>query len=182
MTRVIYFSRDYTTHDYRFLSALAKTQYEIFFLRLERRHPQLEDRPLPSGVSQVSWIGGKRASNFYDGPRLLIDLSRVINRFNPDLIHAGPLQSSAFLVALSGFKPLISMSWGYDLLQDANRNMLWHNSHVAPQLQPFGALISTMYGLVGGTNLFLTVSPLRYCSVTYCPIMVKSGRNPLCGR
>jgi glycosyltransferase involved in cell wall biosynthesis len=44
------------------------------------------------------------------------------------LIHAGPLQSSAFLVALLGFKPLISMSWGYDLLQDANRNMLWRRA------------------------------------------------------
>ena len=128
MTRVIYFSRDYTTHDYRFLSALANTQYEVFYLRLERRNPQLEDRSLPTGVNQVSWIGGKRASNVFDGPSLLIDLRRVIRALNPDLIHAGPLQSSALLVALLGFKPLISMSWGYDLLQDANRNMLWRRA------------------------------------------------------
>jgi glycosyltransferase involved in cell wall biosynthesis len=128
MTRVIYFSRDYTTHDYRFLSALAKTQYEIFYLRLERRHAQVEDRPLPPGISQVSWIGGKRPSKVFDGPRLLIEVHRVIKRLNPDLIHAGPLQSSAFLVALLGFKPLISMSWGYDLLQEANRNMLWRRA------------------------------------------------------
>jgi glycosyltransferase involved in cell wall biosynthesis len=43
----------------------------------------------------------------------------------PDLIQAGPIQRCAFLVALSGFQPLISMSWGYDLIFDARRNALW---------------------------------------------------------
>jgi glycosyltransferase involved in cell wall biosynthesis len=128
VTRIIYFSRDYTTHDYRFLSALANTQYEVFYLRLERRKAQFEDRPLPSGIRQISWVGGKKASKVYDGPNLLVDLRRVIRSLNPDLIHAGPLQRSAFLVALLGFKPLISMSWGYDLLQDVNRNMLWRRA------------------------------------------------------
>jgi glycosyltransferase involved in cell wall biosynthesis len=60
-----------------------------------------------------------------DGYNLLRDLRRVIRRIKPDLIQAGPLQRSAFLVALSGFRPLVSMSWGYDLLVDARRNALW---------------------------------------------------------
>jgi glycosyltransferase involved in cell wall biosynthesis len=128
VTRVIYFSRDYTTHDHRFLSALADTQYEVFYLRLERRRAQLEDRPIPRGVRQVKWVGGGRPAIFLDGPQLLFDLRKVIKRLNPDLIHAGPIQSCAFLVALTGFRPLVSMSWGYDLLQDVNRNMLWRKT------------------------------------------------------
>ncbi|UCD43485.1 MAG: glycosyltransferase family 4 protein [Chloroflexota bacterium] len=128
MTRLIYFSRDYTNHDLRFLSALASTDYEVYYLRLERRREQLEDRPLPVAVRQIKWAGGKQTVNFFDGPNLLLDLRRVIKEVKPDLIHAGPIQRSAFLVALSGFKPLISASWGYDLLHDADRNLFWRDA------------------------------------------------------
>jgi glycosyltransferase involved in cell wall biosynthesis len=125
VTRLLYFSRDYTNHDLRFLSALAGTDYEVYYLRLERRREQLEDRPLPVEVHQVKWAGGKRTVSVLDGPNLLLDLRRVIKDIDPDLIHAGPIQRSAFLVALLGFKHLISVSWGYDILHDANRNSFW---------------------------------------------------------
>lgn len=52
-------------------------------------------------------------------------MKRVIREVHPDLIQAGPIQRAAFLVALSGFRPLVSASWGYDLLHDAHRNALW---------------------------------------------------------
>ena len=123
--KIIYFTRDYTTHDHRFLSALAKSEHKVYYLRLERRGHQLEDRPLPPEVEIVHWKGGQRPAKWSDGLRLLPDLKRVIRTIKPDLIHAGPLQSSALLAALSGFKPLVSMSWGYDLLIDARRNALW---------------------------------------------------------
>jgi glycosyltransferase involved in cell wall biosynthesis len=123
--RILYFTRDYTTHDRRFLSALAQTEHHVAYLRLERGKHQLEDRPLPPGVKMIPWAGGSRPVNFWDGPRLLFDLRRVIREFKPDLIQSGPLQRSAFLAALSGFEPLISMSWGYDLLRDVSRNSLW---------------------------------------------------------
>ena len=45
--RVLYFSRDYTPHDFRFLDALARTEHEIFVIQLERGRI-LEDRPLPA--------------------------------------------------------------------------------------------------------------------------------------
>jgi glycosyltransferase involved in cell wall biosynthesis len=56
---------------------------------------------------------------------LFFDLRRIIRRIQPDILHAGPLQRSAFLAALTGFQPLVSMSWGYDLLLDAERNAAW---------------------------------------------------------
>lgn len=125
MTRLLYFSRDYSNHDFRFLSALANTSYQVYFLRLERRPTPLEERPLPSEVNQVEWAGGRKIVKFSDGPRLAADLRRVIKKIKPDLIHAGPIQRSAFLAALVNYKPLISVSWGYDLLHDANRNVFW---------------------------------------------------------
>ena len=123
--RILYFSRDYTPHDYRFLSALAGSEHCVYYMHLERRGQALEDRALPPQIEQVAWRGGQSPVRLKDGPQLLLDLKRVIHQIQPDLIQAGPLQRSALLVALAGFHPLLSMSWGYDLLIDADRNAAW---------------------------------------------------------
>ncbi|MBN2499429.1 MAG: glycosyltransferase family 4 protein [Anaerolineales bacterium] len=123
--RLLYFTRDYTTHDHRILASLADTEHAVYYLRLERRNRQLEDRPLPPQVKIVPWAGGQETARLRQGPRLLLDLRRVIRQIKPDLIHAGPIQTCAFLVALSGFQPLVSMSWGSDMLVDAGRNRFY---------------------------------------------------------
>ena len=123
--RILYFSRDYTPHDHRFLSALARTEHDVGFLRLERSGFQLEDRALPPEIHQICWIGGQAPARFSDGLRLVAGLKKVIRTFKPDLIQAGPIQRSAFLAALTGFHPLVTMSWGYDLLVDAKRGRRW---------------------------------------------------------
>ncbi len=123
--RILYFSQDYSTHDHRFLSALAGTEHKVWHLRLERRARQVEDRPIPPEIEQVQWAGGRRTFRWLDVPRLAGDLRRVIGDIKPDLIHAGPVQTCAFLAALSGFRPLLTMSWGFDLMQDAERNPWW---------------------------------------------------------
>jgi glycosyltransferase involved in cell wall biosynthesis len=126
--RVLYFTRDYTPHDYRFLSSLAATKHQVFALRLERKGIQKEDRPLPVNVTQVNWKGGRRPVHVGDGLPLLWDLKRVIREIKPDVIHTGPIQTAAFLTALSGFHPQVSMSWGSDLLVDSDRNWFWNRA------------------------------------------------------
>lgn len=129
--RIIYFSRDYTPHDHRFLSALGETEHTVYFLRLEQNGKILEDRPLPSTIEQIPWSAGKRAlaaqgpANVKQIPRLLFEFQKIVQKIKPHIIHAGPIQRAAFLTAVSGFRPLVSMSWGYDLLQDAHQNALW---------------------------------------------------------
>jgi glycosyltransferase involved in cell wall biosynthesis len=123
--RILYFSRDCTPHDHRFLTKLAKTDHRVYFLRLEKGLHMLEDRPLPSEIEQVEWMGGKHRVRLFDQWHLLGDLRRVIRQVKPDLIQAGPIQRSAFLSALTGFHPLVSVSWGYDLLHDARINPFW---------------------------------------------------------
>jgi L-malate glycosyltransferase len=125
LARILYFSRDYTTHDHRFLTALSKTAHKVFYLRLESSGQILEDRPLPPGVEQVKWAGGRQPARFKDGIRLFDSLRQVLHEIKPDLVHAGPIQRSAFLVALTHFHPLVSASWGYDLMHDANINRYW---------------------------------------------------------
>ncbi|HEY9152083.1 MAG TPA: glycosyltransferase, partial [Anaerolineales bacterium] len=97
-------------------------EHEVFYLKLEQNLRQTEDRPVPSQIQQVLWKGGQDSFRWRDVPRLTLDLKRVIREIKPDLIHAGPIQTCAFLVALSGFHPLLTMSWGFDLMQDAERN------------------------------------------------------------
>lgn len=125
--QILYFSRGYSTHDYRFLSSLAKTKHEVSFLQLEAQRRQTEDRPIPRNIRQILWTGGRREFRWRDVPRLALDLRRLTHEIKPDLIHAGPVQTCAFVAALSGFRPLLTMSWGYDLVQDAARDrwMRW---------------------------------------------------------
>jgi glycosyltransferase involved in cell wall biosynthesis len=112
-------------HDHRFLSALARTDHQVYVLRLERRYPTRAEPTLPDGVEAVDWMGGRAAVGWQHTPALLSDLRRALVRLQPDLVHAGTVQTAALLTALSGFKPLVTMSWGSDLLVDADRNWLW---------------------------------------------------------
>ncbi|KAF0109298.1 MAG: putative glycosyltransferase [Anaerolineaceae bacterium] len=122
--KVIYFSLDYTPHDYRFLSALAETDHEIYYVRLQRGPRQTEDRPVPAKIEQVQWAGGRDAFRWRGLPKYVTGLRRIIRRIRPDLVHAGPIQTCGLVAALAGFHPLLVMSWGFDLMQDADRNWL----------------------------------------------------------
>jgi glycosyltransferase involved in cell wall biosynthesis len=125
--KTIYFSKNYTSHDYRFLSSLSQTEHEVFFLQLESNSRQTEDRPVPENVRQILWAGGRGEFRWRDLPRLTFDLRRIVKKIKPDLIHAGPIQTCAFIAALSSFRPILTMSWGYDLVREADRNrwMRW---------------------------------------------------------
>ncbi|MGA9533697.1 MAG: glycosyltransferase family 4 protein [Anaerolineales bacterium] len=117
--RIVYFSRDYSPHDHRFLSALADSEHDVHYLRLEKAEPVIEQRPVPAGISVIDWWGGRRELRATDWPRAIIETRQILGRLSPDLVHAGPVQSPAFLAAAAGFHPLLTMSWGSDLMWDA---------------------------------------------------------------
>jgi glycosyltransferase involved in cell wall biosynthesis len=54
-----------------------------------------------------------------------MSLRKVIKRIRPELIHAGPIQTCAFIAVLTGFCPILTMSWGFDLMMDDTRNRWW---------------------------------------------------------
>jgi len=120
--RILYFTRDYTPHDHRFLTSLAESGQEVYYLRLERSGRQLEDRPLPPSVQQVAWSGGQRPFRWRDLPGLVQNLRGILRQIQPDIVHAGPVQTVALIAALAGARPLVTMSWGSDLLKDADRS------------------------------------------------------------
>jgi len=77
---------------------------------------------VPEGVQIVQWAGGKSPFCWLKLPKYVLSLRRVIKQIEPDLIHAGPVQTCAFVAALTGFRPLLTMSWGFDLMDDVHRN------------------------------------------------------------
>lgn len=125
--KIIFFSLDYTPHDHRFLSALAESEHEVFYVRLQRGNRQTEDRPVPANIHQVHWSGGQKPFQWRNLPRLVWDFRRLIREIEPDLIHAGPIQTCAFIAVLAGggTVPILCMSWGFDLMKDVQRGRWW---------------------------------------------------------
>jgi glycosyltransferase involved in cell wall biosynthesis len=103
--KILYYSRQYGPHDHRFLSAIVEFGHRAFFLCADPRKLKQDPRPLPAGVELLSG-----------------DLPRAIAASQPDLVHAGPLTYCAYEAALTGFQPLVAMSWGSDMLYDAQKD------------------------------------------------------------
>ncbi len=114
--RILYLTQGYTPHDHRFVSAMAEAGHEVHYARLTRGGSSTESRGLPGGVQAVDVTPGL-------GPdvlrRQLAELRERARELGPDLVHAGPVQSAAFRAAAAGLRPLVTMSWGSDLLLGA---------------------------------------------------------------
>jgi len=123
--KIIYFSLGYSPHDYRFLKAISDNGHEVFFVQLEGNQRQMEDRPIPEHVQQVIWKGGREPFRWSKLPALVLDFRRLLRELKPDLIHAGPIQTCAWIAILSGFRPVLTMSWGFDLMDDVHKGWLW---------------------------------------------------------
>ncbi len=123
--KIIFFSMGYSPHDYRFLSALAETEHQVYFVRLAHSKNESEDRIVPTEIEQVIWEGGQREFRWRDVPKYVRGLRRVIKGIQPDILHAGPVQTVGLVAVLTGFRPLLMMSWGFDLMEDVYRNKWW---------------------------------------------------------
>jgi glycosyltransferase involved in cell wall biosynthesis len=121
--KILYFTLDYSVHDHRFLSTLAKEKNEVFLLRLEPYH-SIKDS-LPNRVREIAWRPRGKKAHWIEYSTFSKALTQIIHEYNPDVIQAGPIQRVAYIAAKTGFHPLISMSWGSDLLKEANRNIYW---------------------------------------------------------
>ena len=120
--KILYFSLGYSTHDYRFLKAISDGGHEVFFVQLEGNRRQVEDRPVPENVNQVIWKGGREPFRWGNLAKLTLDFRRLAKEIKPDLIHAGPIQTCAFIAILSGFRLVLTMSWGFDLMDDVHKS------------------------------------------------------------
>ena len=120
--RVLYFTEKDSPHDRRFLSALSKTGHQVFALRQDDCQPLT-----PVGVTELDWPDGRPDWVNWDGwEEGKIKFNVLLKDLRPDLVHTGPIQGPALVTALSGFHPIVTMSWGSDLLRTAQRSPWMH--------------------------------------------------------
>ena len=113
--KVLYFTRDYTPHDFRFLNAICENGDEVYYLRLETRNVY-ESRPIPDEVHIVNWDFGKEPFDMEQSEDAVVDaLRNVFDEIHADVIHSGPLTDCSYLTAKAGLHPHTAMSWGFDL-------------------------------------------------------------------
>lgn len=113
--KVLYFTRDYTPHDYRFLKAICENGDDVWYLRLETRNVY-ESRPLPEAVHVVNWKYGKVPFDLNSEEESAVKaLRNVFEELKPDVVHSGPLTDCSYLAAKAGLHPHTAMSWGFDL-------------------------------------------------------------------
>jgi L-malate glycosyltransferase len=119
--KVLYLTQGWTVHDRRFVAGLLGAGHQVVY-RAVGTIPAARANELAAGG--VLSIGEWRAAGsafWLRLPQLVWAVRRLCQEIHPDIIHAGPIQSGAFLAALAGCRPLVSMSWGSDLLFHARR-------------------------------------------------------------
>jgi glycosyltransferase involved in cell wall biosynthesis len=125
MARLLYLTEGYTTHDRRFLEKLAGSRHEIWFLSCKSDGQRYETRPVSQKIHVLSPLSNSRAA-WGPGQWLLAwrRLRQHLHKLQPNLVHAGPIPLGGFLAALAGCRPLLVMSWGSDVLVEADQSVL----------------------------------------------------------
>ena len=119
--KLLYISPGFTAHDWRFLTAFRVADWDISHLRLTAN--LIERRPVPTGVRVLHW------STATGLPQCPLDcfrhwraMKQMLVRSQPDVVLVGPVPTAAFLVALTGYRRYVAMSWGSDVLIEAFRD------------------------------------------------------------
>lgn len=119
--KILYFTRGQSPHDLRFLNALAGTEHQAAVLCLERSSGYV----WPAGIRELHWPNEEVHAGLPNVFAAARAFKQIVAEFQPEVIHAGPIQRVAFIAALADCKPLLSMSWGSDLLLEADQSLLW---------------------------------------------------------
>lgn len=93
--RLLYVSRSAGGHDQRFLTAWARAGVDVSNITVDAD---------PHDV------------------RTEVELRDVIENFRPDLVQVGPLTDPGFAVSRVWSGPLIATSWGFDLMDEVDRD------------------------------------------------------------
>lgn len=119
--KILYISEILGPHDYRFLKTDIERGYDVTLLAYRE---SLEQAGLEAKFYDVRGLKGLKIIHKPDlarnTPLNFIKRRRhlrsIVKDIRPDMIHAGWLQTSGFLAALSGCHPWLLMPWGSDII------------------------------------------------------------------
>ena len=125
--RILYFSDNCSDHNRRFLEKLTSFGHDLYFL--DATQAGLAENWLPRGAQRVRLKQSvRRDADPSQFAGFLSEFQSLLKELRPDLVHAGPVQTCGYVAALSGFHPLVVMSWGSDMLVHADRNAEWRRA------------------------------------------------------
>lgn len=126
--RLLYFTDNNSGHNRRFLGKLVSSGREVFYLSLAGTPAESW---VPEGVRIVQATRSfPRQSSPTRFESFVPEFRQIVEKLRPDLVQAGAIQSCAYVTALAGFHPMLAMSWGSDIVVDADRNNEWKNATV----------------------------------------------------
>lgn len=114
--KILYLTQCFCVHDQRFLAKLIEGGHAIYLLDLSHKHPENVSESVTCVETPDALSSLEVDSDVF---LYLAAIEQAIAEINPDALHAGPMQTVAFAAALSGFSPLVSVSWGSDMLVTA---------------------------------------------------------------
>jgi glycosyltransferase involved in cell wall biosynthesis len=122
--RILYLTDNNSVHNRRFLEKLIFAGHQVWSWNLTAT--EAPERGLPDGAQPIlSTKSVHRSASPGQYRELSPQFQSVLKKFQPALVHAGPVQSGGYLAALADFHPILLMSWGSDLLIEAERNSEW---------------------------------------------------------
>lgn len=122
--KVLYFTFGYSPHDHRFVKAIKACGHDVYYMNMDSID-SLEQKLQPEGVQYITWRSSNRKCKPLDIFWTSKEFKEAISKIQPDIIHTGPIQDVAPVAIRSGYQPIVTMSWGSDLLLHAEKN--WAN-------------------------------------------------------
>jgi len=153
--------------------------FEVFYLCTAPGEADRETRPMPPAVTRIPWTLSQEG---WPWRKAIKEMKQVLARVQPDLVHAGPIQDGAFLAAKAGFEPLVSMSWGSDLLQRAQSGLdRWKARKTLKRSAAFICdcrVVAQVAHTLGAVPERMVIFPWGVDLAHFSPSGVKDSRHP----
>jgi glycosyltransferase involved in cell wall biosynthesis len=127
--KILLLSDSDSPHTVRWAKSLSSRGFEIGIFSIHKPNPFLyldtpQIRLFSSNISRQ--IQGKRETNLFKSVYFIafFSLSKAINAFKPDLVHAHYISSYGMLGSLTGFHPYIISVWGADIYNFPKKSFL----------------------------------------------------------
>jgi glycosyltransferase involved in cell wall biosynthesis len=126
--RLLYFTDNNSVHNRRFLKKLASSGHEVFYLSLAGTPAEGWAPREVQIVSATKSFARNTPPKAFES--FVPEFGSIVKELRPDLVQAGAIQSCAYIAARAGVHPLLAMSWGSDILVDAERDREWKDATV----------------------------------------------------
>jgi glycosyltransferase involved in cell wall biosynthesis len=121
--RLLYFTREWTGHDRRFVTAFCEHGITVAVLTLRHIPSEIVSEGLPAGAQFLGTLGLDRETDDQRLDGAVSEYCRQEMTYSPDLVLVGPLTDCAYVKALAASAvPWVAQSWAFDVFWEYRQN------------------------------------------------------------